>query len=284
MPFDSVLSRLEDMSKFDFPVAESAIYDQAGKEIAGYTAIRRGDTGSTLAVHRGAYKLTKHSEVLAPTIEILRSRLDLTDARVQDHVFGDGAKVLREIFLPAYRVNVGGHALDFRIRQENSYDGSSAYRMDAGAFRLICKNGLKIGTMLTGSYQKHTTMIDASAESGKLGKSLEFFKDEADTWRLWDRERINPGRVHALFKGTLAAQPTRAKPDHVNTKQLEILMRQWDADRGAMGETRWAVFNTATWWASHGEGRTRTAAQMSLQRESAVQEMTRSALWKQLAA
>lgn len=289
MPFDAALDRLHDLSKFDFPVQTRAVQvvtPNGPVNVSRYNAIVREDNNEVIAIHSKKYKLTPHADVFRQTIEKIRDQLDLNGAMVEDHVFNKGAEVMREIRLPAYtEKGPDGKPVFFRIRQHNSYDATRAYYMDVGTWREWCKNGaMSILERITGVHMRHTAEIDAAAEGGRLQKALEAFKDESGIWRVWAKSKVEDTNVDRLFRRTLVAQPTHAEPDAINKKQFEKLWDAWLDHRSDLGANAWGLYNAVTWWASHGEGRTRPAEQISIQREGKVRAMVSSRAWKELIA
>lgn len=301
-------NNLHDLSAFDFKVSLLDIYDSHGNKIPGYCRVVRADDGivlnsdgTTLAVHGSGYKLTPHVDVFKSTIEVLEDVLRNTgswpdgsvciDERepydIRDHVFNEGRQVLREIICRSISVDgPDNQRIQFRIRQINSYDASSRYQMMCGIYREWCSNGAAtiIGA-LSSTSQKHTSKINIAAEKGKLRAAIESFIAQPDTWRGWYKSEVKTDDVIRLFANTLVAEkgidPATGFTRY-NKKQLGILTDSWERNSLQLGRNKWAVYQAATWWASHGESDKRTPEQISLERDPLVRDMVNSEMWRNL--
>lgn len=88
------------------------------------------------------------------------------DAEVVDVSMGGGdARVRATIEFPEIVCDPGdGHTLNYRLVVENSYNGSTNFGFQHGAFRLVCTNGMIIGVR-TGQFKfRHTGSIENNFE------------------------------------------------------------------------------------------------------------------------
>lgn len=292
-------SNLEDLSLFDFPVkmGDVAVQTGIGKVKAeGYKGIYRDDTNEILAIHSDKYHLTPHVEVFKSTVDVIREAFGVENRhedqfKIKDFIINEGKQVCREIIVRTEQVDgPDGHPIQFRIRQINSYDGSSRYFMLAGTYREWCRNGAAslLGTISSTS-QKHTSKINVAAEVSKLRKAIAFFRKEPELYRGWYQRQVRTEDVASLFMYTLVFEkriPTNEFPNvgeiKYNKKQFEILMSAWERNSLQLGRNKWAIYQAATWWASHGEGKTRSAEEISLDREPKVLTMVQSPEWDAL--
>jgi hypothetical protein len=306
-----VHSNLDDLSAFDFPVELKDIYDGFGDKIKGYKRVVRQDTatpssdGSTLAIHSDSYHLTPHVDVFKSTVDVIKEafgdnyilnddiqrRIELERYKIKDFIINEGRQVCREIIVLTEQIDgPDGHPIQFRLRQINSYDGSSRYYMLAGTYRQWCSNGAAslLGTISSTS-QKHTSKINVSAEVGKLRKAIEVFRCEPELYKAWMKTAVTTEHVAALFQRTLTFEKkthdkTAFGNEYIkyNKKQFEVLMSAWERNSLQLGRNKWAIYQAATWWASHGEGRSRSAEEISLEREPKVLAMVQSDEWDDL--
>lgn len=63
-----------------------------------------------------------------------------------------------------------------------------------------------------------------------------------------------------------------------------VVLSSGDEERLQLGPNLWAVYQAATWWASHGEGRSRSSEEISIEREPMVVAMTNHVEWRALRA
>lgn len=282
-------SNLDDLSAFDFPVKLDDIWDSNQDRIEGYKSVLRMDTNKVLAIHSDSYHLTPHVDVFKGTIEAIREAFGVENRHadqfhITDFTINEGRMVCREIRVLTEQIDgPDGHPIQFRLRQINSYDGSSRYYMLAGTYRQWCSNGAAslLGTISSTS-QKHTSRIDVSAEVGKLRKAIEFFRREPDLYKGWMKTQVTTEDVGYLFRATLVNEGKIFDVDgnfKINKKQFEILMSAWERNSLQLGRNKWAIYQAATWWASHGEGKSRSTEEISLEREPKVLAMVQSKEW-----
>ena len=136
------------------------LYDHNGNLIDGHKAVvNKNDEQQIFSVVSDNYQVVQHEEVI-DTIERTLENLNLKyDKSVTE--LNDGARVRVEMVFPDIEVNIGGGDVSkFRATFDNSYDCSTGLRLDIGAFRLICTNGLTIGERWGTYYHKHSKGLD----------------------------------------------------------------------------------------------------------------------------
>jgi len=141
-----------------FPVVEiPAIYrrdDKQLKQHTGHKFIVREDTNEILSCMTDTYRLITNEEVLQEVEPIMKgSKAVFREASV----FGDGARTKWTWYFPHIKVDVAdGDSLNPEINVWNSYDGSLELSFTAGAYRIICSNGLIIGTIIDMKKNRHS--------------------------------------------------------------------------------------------------------------------------------
>ena len=98
------------------------------------------------------YSLVQHRAIGGRCMEVLkRARIDTSDLRCEVGVSELGEWMNFRIYFPdAYSFTPkDGHKLDLRLEAFNSVDGSSRITILLGWYRLVCSNGLVIGTSLS---------------------------------------------------------------------------------------------------------------------------------------
>jgi hypothetical protein len=123
-----------------FPVAMQEIFDNEGRAIPQFRAIRRTDTGHTLSIVSPHYKLKSHLDALNPLIQKLGSEWEVTQVKVES----EGAKAYVKAVNPNYAVKVDGHDIVPQLLLSNSYNRTKRLGADIGFWRVICSNGLKV--------------------------------------------------------------------------------------------------------------------------------------------
>ena len=232
------------MSVFEdtlFPVKEyPALYvDENNKKETlhrqnGYKFIVREDTGQVISCMTDEYKLIKNEEVLDKAIPIIESRGGVL---VEEKTFGNGARTSWKWKFPDVEVDVGdGDLLNPTATITNSYDGSSEASAIAGAFRLICSNGMVIGFILGKNSLRHSIWskkrdfeeIIGGVISGVENIFRTDFRDLIDT----KLNKVHIAKVIKLFPDT-----------HTESLFRYIMTHQ--------PKTYWDLLNAATWVATH---------------------------------
>jgi hypothetical protein len=158
--------------------------------------------------------------------------------------------------------------------------------MTAGLWREWCSNGAGIMTQkVSATSQKHTSKINIGAEKAKLAAAIQAFFNEQWIWKDWHQTQVQTENVIRMFALTVVAETgydLTTGLQKYNKKQLSILTDVWERNSLQLGRTKWAAYQAATWWASHGESVTRSAEQISLEREPKVLAMTQSEYWRNL--
>jgi hypothetical protein len=120
----------------------------------GYKFIVREDTGQVISCMTNEYNLIKNEQV----IDIASPIMNKYDAELKEvRTFSEGARSQWTWNFPNSTVDIGGG--DFvnpTVTIRNSYDGSLEASATAGAFRLVCSNGMVIGIVLGRSSVKHS--------------------------------------------------------------------------------------------------------------------------------
>jgi len=140
-----------------FPVKEvPAITSGADSELleTGYKFIIREDTGDILSCMTDEYKLVTNETVLKHANPIIEK----SGGKVKEvRMFANGAKTTLKWHFPNEKVNIGKNEdLTPEIIINNSYNGTSGLNILAGAFRLVCTNGMIIGVVSQNYKNKHS--------------------------------------------------------------------------------------------------------------------------------
>ena len=111
----------------------------------GYKFIVREDTGDVLSCMTDEYKLVTNETVLNHANPIIEK----SGGKVKEvRMFANGAKTTLKWHFPNEKVNIGKNEdLTPEIIINNSYNGTSGLNILAGAFRLVCTNGMIIGVV-----------------------------------------------------------------------------------------------------------------------------------------
>ena len=120
----------------------------------GYKFIVREDTNEVLSCMTDEYKLVTNETVMKEIEPVLKgSKAVFKEA----NLFGDGARTQWTWYFPHISVDVAkDDTLHPEINVRNSYDGTLELSFTAGAYRVICANGLIIGTIIDMKKNRHS--------------------------------------------------------------------------------------------------------------------------------
>jgi len=162
-----------------FPVKEEPAYwEQIKKNKGNGTSVRemstpykfivREDTGKVLSCMTDDYRMVTNQEVINTAQPILEKHGGELKEAIS---FGDGERTTWKWIIPDVKVKVQKN--DFvspEIIIRNSYDGSLQVHVLSGAFRLVCSNGLVIGTVISKHNHKHSIY---NSSLNKLDEAIE---------------------------------------------------------------------------------------------------------------
>ena len=139
-----------------FPVKEvPAIWNNESATVAktGYKFIVREDTGKVLSCMTDDYKLVSNSDIIKAAHPILKQH----KAKLREAVsLGDGQRTVWKWTMPKSIIEISkGDEMNPEIIIKNSYDGTLQVHILSGAFRLVCSNGMIIGTTIEKHNYKH---------------------------------------------------------------------------------------------------------------------------------
>jgi len=136
------------------------------KLIDGRQVILRKDTQEPLSIVSDDYRLLPHGEVMAKPMEFLEGNGFSVN---RFYFIREGAKALVEL-TSTNVMKIAGDNYKLKLFMLNSYDKTSAFKVQYGLFRLKCLNGL--GFWMAGKYSKMSIL--------HIGKD-KLFEDDKDS-------------------------------------------------------------------------------------------------------
>ncbi len=230
---------LDGLKLLEFPVAEAPLYLALGKVIEGHKAIVRPDTGAVLGLVGDQYKLVTHKQSLTPYLDRLgRDGWTVNAVRLEN----DGAKAFvelhnRDSVLP---VKIGD-PVGKRLLLWNSYDGTTAVRVQGGYYVLVCLNGATAPAgLLTGSSLRHSgdvlKGIDDAADT--IGHQ---FTEVVDLYRGLSDRIVSPEIANAVVQ------------EVCGIRKLDLVKARWTrfGHNGSTDPTAWNLYNAITYYLTH---------------------------------
>lgn len=210
-------------------------------------AIIRTDTRAPLGVVGQRYAIAQNSDLQAAVSEAAEASLPrhaLQDIELKEFTSRGGAYTRFEYTFPALGADIrqlkgGSTQLKFRLGVVNSFNGAGSIRGFAGAYDLICTNGLIIGEYETSAF-RHS----AGFEPKRLGQFIEAeaakYIVRVRAWQEWAQKRI----TYSQAEDTLQAAG-------MSGRRVAKLMLQFEAEAAARGATVWALYSALTYYSSH---------------------------------
>lgn len=201
----------------------------------GYKFIVREDTGDVISCMTDEYQLIDNRDILEKAIPIVNDKCGVLE---EQKIFGGGARTLWRWKFPDIKVDVGnGDFVNPTTTIINSYDGSAEASAMAGAFRIVCANGLVIGYIFGKNSIKHSiwskrSNIEEIIDSVIVGIE-NILKTDFPTLVNTKVNKIHIAKVLKLF------------PEN----QMQTLFNKMISNPP---KTYWDLLNAATWVTTHG--------------------------------
>ena len=227
-----------------FPVKE--VPAQLGADIitnTGHKFIIREDNGQVISCMTNEYKLLDNKTVYDTAAPIMK---EIGATLVDVETFSEGAKTQFKWRLNDTKIDLGnGDLVCPEITVKNSYNGQWGLHILAGAFRLVCSNGMVIGIVIARRNYKHSIY---NMELDDIEKNIN------DTIVTTDK----------IFKKELP-QLKNTKVDEKHLVEIIQMIPSTHMEQYTQyllankPETYWDLLNSATWITTHSMKRTNEA-------------------------
>ena len=196
--------------------------------------IVREDNNKVLSCMTDDYKVVTNKELIDTAVPILKNY----DANLVEAIsLGDGQKTVWKWRIPDVKITLGDKdILNPEVIIKNSYDGSLQVHILAGAFRLICSNGLIIGVVLGKSNFKHNVNnknLDNLAPA--IDKTIDKSLSMGDKFEMLSNTKLDDRDILKLVE---------LFPSQMSEFLVEYLIANKPSDY-------WGLLNTATYLATH---------------------------------
>ncbi|MHA1794696.1 MAG: DUF932 domain-containing protein [Promethearchaeota archaeon] len=228
---------------FLFEVKETDVWYNAGvilNSTKKYKAIMETKSGKLISIVPETYRLVTNQEVIEPLLEAV-------DQLGLERVLGNDSYVLPNrmrlhLIFPEIKIRDDSEqGIQFATYLSNSYDGSEGVRFLSGGLRLVCTNGMVIGSMINRYYHKHTKGIDVEKFKIIISQSLE---------KVPEIEQ----RIHKMIeqKINLKQKETKQLLEDLEKCLGKKITKQvtWNLSK-AKDKNLWVLFNLFTYILSH---------------------------------
>jgi len=223
-------------NSYDFPIKLAPIQSDSIL-IPKKFAVIREDIKQPIGIVSDQYSLVKHSDA----IDCFREALKGNKFEEKVEIIKNGAQLFSTYKLTDTQVEVSkGDIVAMQLILKNSYDGSNSLQIILGAFRLVCTNGMVVGSEFFRYSQKHIT-------SGK--PAIDVLKQNVTA--LVNQFKNSLPAMQAMSKAKLTATPEKL----FDAKTLEF--PKYLANEASLNykesdkNTVWTYYNALTYAISH---------------------------------
>ena len=260
-------------------------------------AIVRKDNGKLLGIHSDEYIVRPYYELAEKVNKVVEECVDIDKYKIttKDQVLDGGKKYRRDINfwddsidMSKFKSN-GMHiqGADERIipqlRIYSSLDGRWGQQIMWSSVYVVCLNGMVRPDWTFVVYNKHNKKEDITFAISDFKSGVQAHQELGEDLFKMMQKQVKVSDVKHLFKKTLANKYTKLDIDDTSENIMEDLNELWTKYVARYKCTLFAVYQTATDWASHPV--TRGAIHnVSRKREKEVAKMMNSSEWLGLAA
>jgi len=192
------------------------------------------------------YTITTHESMLQLIDDVVAGMPEYGTPTKSIETFDRGGKMKAEIIFPEVEVMVAGDILHPRISAFNSYDTYWKRRIEEGAFRVVCTNGLMIGEKNFEYSAKHTSEMDAKQLKFLITGAMEAFSDRTELWKTWVNKVIGEQEQEQILKRVAPFTKT----------DINLINQEVEISTGAMAQqhqtlTLWIFYNILCQYISH---------------------------------
>jgi hypothetical protein len=214
-------------------------------------AVTRSDNGDALGVVGARYGIAPNGpiyEMMKAGAESALGRHEMAGVELSEKSSYGGQFTRIELTFPGMGADIrqltgSSTQLLFKIGLTNSFNGSGAVRLFAGAVDLWCSNGCVSGEY-TRKAARHTSGFTPEIFAGFIEEQAANFKTRVRTWQAWAQNTMTPAEAEAVLNDAGMAG-----------RKVKNVMQQFENEAAARGRTVWAFYSALTNYASHNSER-----------------------------
>lgn len=206
---------------------------------------RRKDTDEIFATVTGAYEVLQNRQLVEAAEAAFRAK-GMTGWKRKVVVTYGGARCYVIYDFPGIGGKVAGQELAFRLKIQNSFDGTIRASFAIGLVRLICSNGLAMPVSTMNLTQKHTTALEIDFVGRTVEQALKAFFDALPFFESMTRIRVAQDEGKLILKGF-------ADRHLIGRRQAEAINRIWEHPKHEEDRDRnlWNLYNAVTQHLTH---------------------------------
>jgi hypothetical protein len=208
------------------------------------------------------------------------TKINPETCKVTDQLWQNGAKFSRVVEIPQYNFLFEGDKFVLILWAWTAYNLYWAEQFIFGPLCIKCHNGMfdsmwQIKGLSKKNWNNKSTLLENDIKNAVVA-----FEEFPEQLEVMSKTKVSPDKVKHLFENTLARIESELKP-RVSDYRMKELSQHWDTYKSRLGDNLYAVYQTATHWASHPEGRG-IAMNKTRNRSGQVARMLNSNSWSNL--
>lgn len=209
------------------------------KEFKSKICLFNHDRTRVFDVVSDKYHVIDHGQAMDVITDSIQGYFSDTTIEPTVRSMQGGARVVANFKLPVAPIVVKkGDLTDITIMLRNSYDRSSPFVATLGGLRLVCTNGMKMGTSFGSIKARHVGTAEPEARDEyifeQLDKMVKGLPDLQELWKGWDNTKVTYEEAITLLSGQFPG------------KYLGPVL-----DPSHFPRSKWALYNDLTRFASH---------------------------------
>lgn len=204
------------------------------KEFSNKICLFNHDRTKVFDVVSPKYQVIEHGDAYARINRALKTHFH-KEVSCNVRSFNQGARIRAEFKLPVPPIRLGKTDVsELTLVLRNSYDRCWSFSALLGAFRLICSNGMMIGTQFAGIKGKHVGTLDDASMLASLEHMIGQAPRLKDVWEEWQDTTLSRIEVEELLENQFPK------------KYLDpIFAERWE------DQSKWDLYNKLTAFATH---------------------------------
>jgi hypothetical protein len=228
---------------YDYEVECAPLFSDHGP--TRFFGTRRKDTGEIFATVTSAYEVLQNRQLVEAAEAAFRTK-GMTGWKRKVVVTYGGARCYVIYDFPGIGGKVAGQDLTFRLKIQNSFDGTIRASFVVGLFRLICSNGLAMPVGTLNLTQKHTTALEIDFVGRTVEQALKAFFDALPFFESMTAIRVSQDEGKAIVQGF-------GERHLLGRRQADAIVRIWEHPRHEEDRARtlWNLYNAVTQHLTH---------------------------------
>jgi len=217
------------------------------KPAENHKAIVDLDTGKLFSIVSKDYKVIRHEEAIKEIEAAIHTTSGLGPYEVTTAFHNDGGRMRRTYRFVGVAAEVKpGDFINPELHLLNSYDLAWPFIVDLGAYRMVCSNGLIIGTVLLRLKKRHVSELNRLDLRETVQTALKRFSKATLLWQDWAQRPLTEPIYNHVIEGMDLGVNAR--------EEIEGQIRSESKGRDTKGfpiMTLWAFFNVLCWYMTH---------------------------------